>query len=153
VTIPPSTSGPAAPENPAAGHRLLPHTADCIIEAWGPDRASCVTEALSGLVESFAEVPDTPTVRLVPLAAAAGAPEDVLVSLLEDVIYALDVFSVVPVRFHLAKTESGGLAGDMEVVPADQVEVIGPVPKAVSYHGLSIGPLRGGWRCHVLIDV
>lgn len=153
MTIPPRTSGPAAAENAAAGHRLLPHTADCIIEAWGPDSASCVTEALTGLVESFAEVPDTPAIRLVPLAAGAGAPEDDLVSLLEDVIYALEVFSVVPVRFHLAETESGGLAGDMEVVGVDQVEIIGPAPKAVSYHGLSIGPLHGGWRCHVLIDV
>ena len=74
-------------------------------------------------------------------------------SLFEEVIYALDVFSVVPVRFHLAETEDGGIAGDMEVVPADQVGLVGPVPKAVSYHELSMASDEGGWRCRVLVDV
>lgn len=105
------------------------------------------------LVESFAEVPEVAATRLVPLVAAPGGPEDALVSLLEDVIYALDVFSVVPVRFHIAETEGGGVAGDMEVVGTDQVELVGPVPKAVSYHELSMARREGGWACHVLIDV
>jgi SHS2 domain-containing protein len=142
-----------APEDAGAGWRLLPHTADAIIEAWGPDRASCLTEALLGLVRSFAAVPDTAVTQLLPIAAPTGGPEDVLVSLFEDLLYVVDVFSVVPVRFHLTDTEGGGIAGDMEVVPADQVEVVGPVPKGVSYHELSMAPHNGGWRCHVLIDV
>jgi len=146
-------TGPVAPGHSTAGHRLLAHTADCIIEAWGTDRASCLVEALLGLVESFAEVPDVVATQLLPLAAAPGGPEDELVSLLEDVIYALDVFSVVPVRFHLAETEGDGIVGDMEVVPADAVEVVGPVPKAVSYHELSMASVEGSWRCRVLIDV
>jgi len=141
------------PEDAGAGWRLLPHTADAILEAWGPDRASCLSQALLGLVRSFAEVPDTAATQLLPIAAPPGGPEDVLVSLLEDLLYVVDVFAVVPVRFHLTETEGGGVAGDMEVVPAAEVEVVGPVPKGVSYHGLSMGPHDGGWRCHVLIDV
>lgn len=137
----------------AAGHRLLPHTADCMVEAWGPDRASCVTEALAGLVESFVEVPDAAATRTLPLAAAPGGAEDALVSLFEDVIYAVDVFGVVPVRFHLGETEDGGIAGDMEVVTSDQLDIVGPVPKGVSYHGLSAAPVEGSWRCRVLVDV
>jgi SHS2 domain-containing protein len=145
---------PSGEDSPrAAGHRLVPHTADCIIEAWGPDRASCVCEALLGLVESFAAPGDVAASNVLPLSADAGGAEDALVSLLEDVIYGIDVFAVVPVRFHLAETEDGGLAGDMEVVEANGVELVGPVPKAVSYHGLSIQPAEGGWTCHVLVDV
>jgi SHS2 domain-containing protein len=121
-----------------AGHRLVPHTADCIIEAWGSDRAPCLTEALCALVEEFAEVPDAAAPEVLPLGTGPGSSEEVLVTLFEDVIYALDVFSVVPVRFHLAETEGGGIAGDMEVVPADQVVIVGPVPKAVSYHELGM---------------
>lgn len=147
--------GPARADRapPAAGHRLLPHTADRIIEAWGPDRASCLTEALAALVESFADVPDAVVVRVLPLATAPGGAEDALVSLLEDVIYAVDAFGVVPVRFHLAETEEGGIAGDMEVVAGDGVDIVGPVPKGVSYHGLSVAPVQGSWRCRVLVDV
>jgi len=136
-----------------AGHRLVPHTADCIIEAWGPDRASCLTEALKGLVEEFAEVTDPPCTRALPLGAGPGEAEDVLVSLLEDVICTVDVFSVVPVRFHLGETTDGGITGDMEVVPVDQVRITGPAPKAVSYHGLSMSGGAEGWRCRALIDV
>lgn len=135
------------------GHRQVAHAADHIIEAWGPDRVTCMTEALLGLVESFAEVADTATTQPLPLDAPPGGAEDALVSMLEDVIYTMDVFGLVPVRFHLSETEDGGVAGDMEVVAADQVELVGPVPKAVSYHDLSVEPLAGGWRCHVLIDV
>lgn len=152
-TNPPSFPPPRRPVSRTRGHRLLPHTADAIIEAWGPDRVTCVTEALLGLVESFARVsPDAPT-RLVPLGAPEGKPADVLVTLLEGVIYWVDVDATVPVRFHLADSEKGGVSGQMEVVDAEHVEVVGPVPKAVSYHDLSIRPTAGGWRCHVLIDV
>jgi SHS2 domain-containing protein len=138
---------------PVAGHRLLPHTADCIIEAWGPDRASCLTEALQGLVEEFADGSDAPCAETLPLGAGPGQAKDLLVDLLEDVIYVMDVFSVVPVRFHLAETQDGGVAGDMEVVPLDKSRVTGAAPKAVAYHGLSMSCREGVWRCHVLIDV
>lgn len=147
-------SGDATPTGPlAAEHRLLPHTADCIIEACGPDRASCLAQALEGLVQCFAEVPDAAAARPLPLGAAPGGAEDVLVALFEDVIFAMDVFGVVPVRFHLAETEEGGIAGDMEVVKSEQADIVGPVPKGVSYHGLEVGPVEGGWRCRVLVDV
>lgn len=135
------------------GHRLVPHTADCIVESWGPNLPVCLIEALASLVGSFAEVPDAATSRVLPLATSAGGAEDALVALLEEVIYVLDVFSMVPMRFHLEETEEGGLAGDMEVVPAAEVRLTGSVPKGVPYHDLSIGPVDGGWRCHVLVDV
>lgn len=136
-----------------SGHRLVSHTADCIIEGWGPDRATCTAEALAGLVDVFASVPDAASSTSLPLAADPASPEDQLVSLLEDVIYTVEVLAVVPARFHLSETEGGGLAGDMEVVPLGQVSSQGPAPKAVSYHELSMGRKEGEWRCHVLIDV
>ena len=138
---------------PEQGHGQAPHTADCIIEAWGPDRASCLTEALLALVEVFADVGDTAAVDVLPLSSGPASDRDLLVSLLEEVIFVVGVFGVVPMRFHLAETEDGALAGDMEVVPAGAVEQVGPVPKAVSYHGLEIGEKGGEWRCRVVVDV
>ncbi len=143
---------PAPTRAVPSGHRQLPHTADRALEAWGPDRAACLTEALLALVETFAEVRDLATTEVLPLGAVSG-PQDALVSLLEEVIYVVDALGVVPVRFHLAEAEDGSLAGDMEVVPASEVELVGPVPKGVSYHALEIAPWDGGWRCRVLVDV
>ncbi|HXW32589.1 MAG TPA: archease [Acidimicrobiales bacterium] len=135
------------------GHRLLPHTADSVVEAWGPDRPACLVEAMEALVDIFAEPGDAAVTCTLPLSAEAASSADVLVSLLEEVIYVTEVLGVVPVRFHLADTEDGGVAGDMEVVEAAQVELVGPVPKAVSYHGLDIAEHDGTWRCRVLVDV
>jgi SHS2 domain-containing protein len=137
----------------AAGHRLAPHTADCVIEAWGPDRISCLVEALRALVDVFAEPTDSPVTRTLAVLANEASDSQVLVALLEEVIYVIDVFAVVPVRFDLAETESGGVAGNIGVVPADQVETVGPVPKAVSYHGLQLDNEGGTWRCRVVVDV
>ncbi len=135
------------------GHRQLPHAADCLLEAWGPDRATCLTQALLALVDTFAEVHDSVTTEVLPLATPASGAEDALVSLLEEVIYLVDALGVVPIRFHLAEAEDGGLAGDMEVVPASRVDLVGPVPKGVSYHALQAAPFGGGWRCRALVDV
>jgi len=135
------------------GHRLSSHTADCIIEAWGPDRMSCLAEAMLALVEVFAEVPDEPVSRVLPVFVERTSDRDLLVSLLEEEIYTIDVLGVVPIRFHLAETEDGGVAGDMEVVDAGFVELVAPVPKAVSYHGLEISEEGGEWRCRVVVDI
>jgi SHS2 domain-containing protein len=137
----------------SAGHCFVPHTADRIIEAWGPDRAGCFTEALLGLVEGFAASGDARATQVVPIRVGPGPVEDELVALLEEVIFIVDVYSVVPVRFHLGETEGGAIAGDMEVVPSEYAMAVGPVPKGVSYHELSMFEAGGGWRCRVLVDV
>ena len=74
-------------------------------------------------------------------------------ALLEEVIYAVNVFGQVAVHIHLVEGEAGGLAGDFEVVTASDVALVGPVPKGVSYHGLEIGEDGGSWRCRVVVDV
>ena len=135
------------------GFRLVPHTADCIIEAWGPDRCACLAEAVHGLVRVFAEVPDAAARTLLPISLEAAPDTDVLVALLEEVIYAAEVFGKVPVAVHLADTEDGGVAGDLEVVDGEQVALVGPVPKAVAYHDLEFAGSDGAWQCHVVVDV
>lgn len=145
------TDGARDPDR--VGHRLVSHTADFVIEAWGPDPATCIAEAMTALVEEFALAPDRPAPMVLPVAAAAGPPEGQLVSLLEDLIYDMDVLSVVPVGFHLFSAEDGGLVGDMEAVPLEGVKLVGPVPRAVARHDLAMSPEDGGWRCRVPIDV
>jgi SHS2 domain-containing protein len=135
------------------GFRLAPHTADCIIEAWGPDRVTCLAEAVGALVSMFADVGDAATTMTLPVVLESAPTPDLLVGLLEEVIYTVDVFGKVPVYVHLAEAEGGGVAGDLEVVEAAEVVLIGPVPKAISWHGLEIGEDGGTWRCRVVVNV
>lgn len=146
------SSDQEGPPEPTAGHTSLADGAARVIEAWGPDAATCLTEALIALVEGFAEIGDAPATRVLPISVAEG-PEDALTSLIEEIIDAMETFSVVPVRFHLTDAEDGGFAGDMEVVPVRDVTLVRPLPTAVSFQGLSVIGDDRGWRCHVRVDV
>ena len=123
-----------------------------VIEAWGADEASCLTEALTAVIEGFAGSRDAPCTETLPLAAGPGPAAELLVRLVEEVIGALEVFSVVPVRVHLAETEDGGVAGDLEVVPAGRVRPARPGVRAVRPEGSSIARDAAGWSCRLEIE-
>ena len=135
------------------GFRLMPQTAGPVIEAWGPDRITCMAEAVGALVSVFADLRDTATTTMLPMVLESAPTPDLLVGLLEEVIDTVDVFEKVPVHVHLAEAEDGGMAGDLEVVDVAEVALIGPVPKAVSWHGLEVGEHGGTWRCRVVLEV
>ncbi|MGA8296689.1 MAG: archease [Acidimicrobiales bacterium] len=135
------------------GHRLVDHVADCVIEARGPDPQTCISEALIALVESVVRIREPQKTATRQLPSVPCPVEDALVALLDEVIFSLEVRSEVPVRFRLLETENGGFAGDMDVVPVASAELLGPVPKAASYHDLEVSNGARGWRCHVLVDL
>lgn len=141
------------PDLAPAGHRRTDLADSFTIDAWGPDRATCLVEAARALADEVAVAPDSPVVQVLPVVAGSGAAADALAGLLQQVIDALQVLSVVPVRIHLEETEDGALAGDMEVARVMQVRPGGRLPRALSWHELSMEPSGGGWRCHVTIDV
>lgn len=136
----------------AAGHRTLPHTADLIVEAWGPTRVACLAQAVRGLVAAFADVAGVTATGSVAVAVAGADDEQLLVRLLEEVVYAVEVGGVVPVDVRLEERD-GGLAGALQVAPVEAVEVVGPIPKAVTWHGLRVGRDADGWSCRVTVDV
>lgn len=142
---------PAAVES-QWGHRILPHTADLIIEAWAPSLGGCLGEAVVALVEAFADTSELPVSRTIPVSFGRASPEDLLVEVLEEVIYALDVLSVVPVAASFEEAEDGGISGMFDVVPADTVEVVGAIPKAVSLSGLTM-TYDEKWRATATVDV
>jgi SHS2 domain-containing protein len=136
------------------GHRLLPHTADVRLEAWGPTREDCLAEAVRALAASFVEWTGTPTTS--PLAVdlpAAPSDADLLVALLEEVIYAVDVLGVVPIDAHLAP-DGGAITGTFDAAALAALVAVGSAPKAITRHGLWFGQDDdGAWRCSVTVDV
>jgi SHS2 domain-containing protein len=139
--------------SPARGHRVLPHTADVIIEAWGPSRLECLEEAVLALVDSFACVAVAAT-KPVPIELDEQADEALLVSLLDEVIYVIDVLGGVPANLALAQTEDGRVVGVIDLAPFSAVEIHGSPPKGVSLNELSITDEdKGRWSCRATIDV
>jgi SHS2 domain-containing protein len=141
------------------GHRMLDHTADVILEAWGPDLAACCEEAVAALVETYAERgpgtsgssaarPLGSAVRLPP-----ASPEELVLRVLDEVVYALDTSPAVPVAATVTPRADGGLDVELQTVARAVVEPTGSVPKAIARSGLEVVHRPGRVRCRVLVDV
>lgn len=138
---------------PPRGHRLLGHTADTALEAWAPTRTECLAEAVGGLVDSFVDLATATASENFATTFAPGDDESLLVRLLDEVIYVLDVFGRVPIDAEVEETGDGGLVVHFATATADEVAVTGAAPKAVSLHALYFGFEAGRWRCQATIDV
>ncbi len=61
---------------------------------------------------------------------------------------------LVPVDVSIDERIADGAADvRFAAVPADEVEVVGAFPKAVSLHELRFARAGGAWRCQVTVDV
>ncbi|MGW5419806.1 archease [Streptomyces sp. NPDC003943] len=138
-----------------SGHRSVPHTADAQVRAWGPTREACLAEAVLGMIECFAEVSGVRPTAVERVRLAPGSDEDLLVGLLDEFVFRLEVTGRIPVDVEVetAEEDDGGLDVRSAVAELDQVEIIGAVPKGISWQGLHIGPDPYGWSCTAIVDV
>jgi SHS2 domain-containing protein len=139
------------PERPA-GHRSVPHTADARVEAWAPTRERCVAEAIAGLVETFADVSGARPAAAEDFQVPPGPDEDMLVAVLDRVVYLIDTTGQVPMNAGVSAAD-GGFGVRLELADPDAVEVTGAAPKAVSLHELRFAADEAGWSCGVTVDV
>lgn len=150
----PGRSSPPRPEGrPGRGHRAVPHTADVIVEAWGPDVPACYEEAVAGLAAVYVDAARAREIGRLPVHLGPGPADVLLVDLVEEAIFALDTAPGVPFRAVVGPAGDGGL--DVELVLADPATVTasGSVPKAVSRSELAVSFGPGGVRCRFLVDV
>ena len=136
----------------ASGHQSVPHTADLRIEAWAPTRNGCIREAVLGTVESFLDMSSARPNRTVVRQLSADRDDDLLVAVLDEVIYLLDTAGEAPVD-----VEVNGPDGHLEVIftmaDAGALPQVGSVPKAVSLNEIRLAREQQNWRCLVTLDV
>ena len=135
------------------GHVVGPHTADVVIEAWGQTPAACFEEAVAGFIAIFADVTDAGGGDQLRFDVGPGSRPDLVVLLLEEVLVNLEVLGVVPRVSHVELLDDSRLTGTFTTVPVERVEVVGSIPKGVSYHGVVFEDHDGGWRCRATVDV
>ena len=135
-----------------SGHRSVPHTADLRIEAWAPTRDGCIRQAVLGTIASFLDTssarPNHTRVRRL----TDDRDDDLLVAVLDEVIYLLDTTGEAPVDVDVDGADRGV---DVTFAMADATTLpqIGAVPKAVSLNDLRFSHGQKGWRCAVTLDV
>jgi SHS2 domain-containing protein len=131
----------------------VPHTADLRIEAWAPTAELCIAEAVRAMVCSFADLPmAAPTVTREFEVETGGDAAQQLLTVLDEVIYRMDVDGQIPHAAEIRR-EHSGVRLTLAMTDAMLATPIGAVPKAVSLHELWFGEDRGVWRCTVAIDV
>jgi len=136
------------------GHRTVPRTAGLRIEAWAPTREECLAEAVRGLVDSFAVVRGLPPQGRAKRHMTAWLDEDLLVAVIDEVIYRLDADGQVPVSVAVRRAPDGGVTVFLALAPVAEAEITGAVPKAASLHDLRCGPdAAGRWSCAVTVNV
>jgi SHS2 domain-containing protein len=152
-----ATNDPGARQPGESGHRAAPHTADLIVEAWGPSRQRCLEEAVLGLAGTIARAGEAVPTRRRAVHLAAADDEDLLLAALQEVVYVVDVSGEVPVAAHLPVGDDGPVGGTVDgwfdLVDLADVEVIGPPPKGVARHQLAFSASEGTWTCRAVIDV
>lgn len=134
------------------GHRTVPHTADLRIEAWASTRDGCIRQAVLGAVESFLDTSTSGLPRMCRRHVAADRDDDLLVAVLDDVIYLLDTAGEVPVDLRLTEVD-GAVDVEFAMVDATTLDQVGAVPKAVSLNELRMLHDKDRWRCSVTLDV
>ncbi|MER6100231.1 archease [Streptomyces sp. NPDC001728] len=135
-----------------AGYRGVPHTADLRVEAWAPTREECMAQAVRGVCASFLDLTGATGGRRRDVVVRAERDEDVLVALLDEVVYRLDTEGEVPVDVELTPAD-GGVRGVLWMADAGSLPVTGAAPKAVTLHGLAVTHGPDSWTCSVTLDV
>jgi SHS2 domain-containing protein len=135
-----------------SGHRSVPHTADLRIEAWAPTRDGCIRQAVLGVVETFLDTSGARPQRTRRRRLSGGRDDDLLIAVLDEMIYLLDTEGEAPVD--LALRSAGGVVDvSFAMVDAGTLPQIGSVPKAVSLNELRFSHGKQGWHCAVTLDV
>ncbi|MFE6022027.1 archease [Streptomyces sp. NPDC056441] len=135
----------------------MPHTADMRVEAWSPTAEGCIDEAVHAVLEGFADTSGAAVVGDREYVVTAESDEDLLVSVLEEVVYRMDADGEIPLTVEVGAIQSAGdgrgLSVRFRMADAGTAVPIGAVPKAVSLHDLQLRGGPGGWTCRVTLDV
>jgi len=83
---------------------------------------------------------------------SATSDEDLLVAVLDEVIYLLDAAGVVPLDVELEPVD-GDLEARFATIDAASLPLVGAVPKGVSLHELHLASGLAGWSGSVTLDV
>ncbi|MFE3901467.1 archease [Streptomyces sp. NPDC059153] len=135
----------------------MPHTADMRVEAWAPTAEGCIGEAVRAVLEGFADTSGAVVVGEREYVITAESDADLLVSVLEEVVYRMDADGEIPLVVEVGSIRSAGdgrgLSVRFRMADAGTAVPIGAVPKAVSLHELQLHGGPGGWTCRVTLDV
>jgi SHS2 domain-containing protein len=135
-------------------YETFEHTADLGLRVRAPDLDTLFAEAAQALFAAIVEDPDTvrPAQRL-DVQLTGGDKDYLLFDWLKELLYHWDVEHVLFGRFEVHVTAEG-LSGTAWGEPLDRERhLLSHEVKAITYHGLRVEPVAGGWLAEVIVDI
>lgn len=140
--------------NTAPVQGLLEHTADLGFWVTADDPRQLFAAAVGALAELMVSGPREGDISWLPLELSGSDLAELLVALLNEVVYLWDAESLLAVALELGELTPVRLVGRLGVLPRDPARHRTAEPvKAVTYHAASVEPQGQGWRAQVILDV
>lgn len=136
------------------GYRLLEHTADLAIEAWGATPEEALAEAARALFAELCDLKRVQETTTVTFEARGGDDVECAVHLLQEALAAWNLDRLLLRRFRVERCEGRRVRAVAWGEPFDpgRHEVRCEM-KAVTYHQAAFGPGKGGWRVRFIVDL
>lgn len=142
----------SSPEAQPPRYRILSHTADTAIEAWGDDLAELIANTAAGMFALMYDPASIAATRQTEITVSAEREPDLVVDALAELLYLSEADDLALSRFQVSINDNtvqiraqGG--------PLQQVKLHGPPIKAVTYHDLTVEHTADGWHARVVFDV
>ena len=144
----------AAARRRRAPYRILDHTADVGLEAKGATLAEAFANAATGMYSIMVHLDRVSERVQRPLEVEAENAEGLLTAWLLELLFITEVEGLVFRRFDVQEASPRHLAAVAHGEPLDtERHPKGAVVKAVTRHGLEVGPIEGGYRVRVILDI
>jgi SHS2 domain-containing protein len=147
-------SVPARARRRRAAYRILDHTADVGLEAEGATLAEAFANAATGMYSIMVHLDRVSERVQRPVEVEAEDAEGLLTAWLLELLFITEVEGLVFRRFDVQEASPRHLAAIAHGEPLNpERHPKGAVVKAVTRHGLEVGPIEGGYRVRVILDI
>lgn len=135
-------------------YRLLPHTADIRFRIQGRSFADLLNKAVFAFTDQCVEVRRVSSSSFRKVAVKGGTPEEVLIRLLQEVLFLFDAKGFVVRALKSPLYKEGKLTG---LLAGERFDPAKHRPKseikAATFHGLTVRKKAGGWTADIVLDV
>lgn len=142
------------PRGDGQGFRIMDHTADLSITAWGRDLSELVANAAAGMLALlYAGPPPAPTAWR-QVTASGAEPETALQHALRELLYLIEDENLAPAAVQTTGGNGDGVTLQVGTVPLSEAKsLLGAEIKAVTRHGLDIRSVADGLEVTIVFDV
>jgi SHS2 domain-containing protein len=136
------------------GFRILEHTADAGLEAYGKDLPELFANAARGLFQIITELPSIRESVEREVRAEAPDPEALLVAWLNEFVFLFDTERLLFRRFDVRECTGTTIRARACGEPVDLARHdIKTGVKAATYHGLAIRRTKRGYTARIIVDI